>query len=480
LRKTAGLNRFRDLLESAGFAVWAAEARTLRYTYVSRQVEALLGYGVEAWLAEPEFWRERVHPEDRERVWTARRDQVAAGQDHQLEYRMVRADGGTAWVRETVQVAEGIARGILVDISERTRLETSLRESEERYRALFDSNPQPMWIYDRETLQFLAVNEAAVRHYGYSRDEFLAMTVKDVRPPEDVPRFLEFVAKLEAEFSGPSFWRHRRKNGQVIQTEVFQRSLRFGERPARLVLASDVTEKQRLEEEVRNSQKVEAVGQMAGSVAHDFNNLLTAIAGYSDLLLASLEPEDARRADVEEIRKAAERAARLTRQLLAFSRKQAPQPRVLDLNQVVLDMENILARLLGKGVRLASLAEASPARVKADAAQLEQVLLNLAMNARDAMPRGGLLTLCTSSVDVAGEPYVVLEVIDTGIGMDAETQARLFEPFFTTEGQGQGTGLGLSTVHGIVRQCGGRLEVWSEPGQGSTFRIYLPLAEEDG
>ena len=478
MRTTAGLNRFRDLLESAGVAAWEAEARTLRYTYVSRQVEALLGYGVETWLAEPEFWREHVHPEDRDRVWTTRHDQVAAGQDHQLEYRMVRADDGTAWVRETVQVAEGIARGILVDISERRRLETSLRESEERYRALFDSNPQPMWIYDRETLRFLAVNEAAVRHYGYSRDEFLAMTIKDVRPPEDVPRLLEFVAKLEAEFSGPS--RHRRKNGQVIQTEVFHRSLPFGDRPARLVLAFDVTEKQRLEEEVRHSQKVEAVGQMAGSVAHDFNNLLTAIAGYSDLLLASLEPEDARRADVEEIHKAAERAARLTRQLLAFSRRQAPQPRVLDLNQVVQDMEKILGRLLGKGVRLASLAEASPARVRADAAQLEQVLLNLAMNARDAMPGGGLLTLRTSSIDIAAKRYVLLQVSDTGTGMDAETRARLFEPFFTTKGQGQGTGLGLSTVHGIVKQCGGRLEVWSEPGQGSTFRIYLPLAEEDG
>jgi len=356
------MDRYRELLESAGIAAWEAGAQTERYTYVSRQVETLLGYGVEAWMEEPEFWRNHVHPEDRERVWTARRDQVAAGQDHQLEYRMVRADGEPHLVGETVQVAEGIVRGILVGI-------------------------------------------------GAQR---------------------------------------------------------------------------RLEEEVRHSQKVEAVGRLAGSVAHDFNNLLTAIRGYSDLLLASLGPEDSRRADVEEIHKAAERAARLTRQLLAFSRKQAPQPRVLDLNQVVRDMEKMLDRLLGKGVRLASRAEASPARVRADAAQLEQVLLNLAMNARDAMPRGGVLTLRTSYVEIAARPgglpagsYVVLEATDTGTGMDAETQARLFEPFFTTKGQGQGTGLGLSTVYGIVKQSGGHLEVRSEPGQGSTFRIYLPLAEQD-
>ncbi len=356
------MDRFRDLLESAGFAVWEADARTRRYTYVSRVVETLLGYGVEAWTAEPEFWIQSVHPEDRERVGTARRAQVAAGRKHQLEYRMVRADGETVWVRETVQVAAGIARGVLVDISAQRKLE----------------------------------------------------------------------------------------------------------------------------EELRRSQKGEAVGQLAGGLAHDFNNLLAAITGYSDLLLASLEPEDSRRADAEEIHKAAERAARLTRQLLAFSRKQVLQSRVLDLNQVVRDMEKMLGGLLGKRVRLATRTEASSARVRADTVQLEQVLLNLALNARDAMPRGGVLTLGTADVEIAAKPgglpagsYVVLEVIDTGTGMDAQTQARLFEPFFTTKGQGQGTGLGLSTVHRIIEQSGGHLEVSSKPGHGSTFRIYLPLAKED-
>jgi CheY-like chemotaxis protein len=238
------------------------------------------------------------------------------------------------------------------------------------------------------------------------------------------------------------------------------------------------------------SQRLEAVGQLAGGVAHDFNNLLTAIMSYTQLLLDDTEPDDTRRDDLLEIKKAAERATSLTRQLLAFSRKQVLQPCVLDLNIVVADLEKMLRRLIGEHIALVTDCLPSLARVRADRGQLEQVLVNLAVNARDAMPNGGTLRIRTSNVELTqehwlGHPdveprpgrYVLLSVTDTGIGMDRATQARIFEPFFTTKGPGKGTGLGLATVYGIVKQSGGYIWVYSEPDDGASFRIYLPAVQ---
>jgi PAS domain S-box-containing protein len=369
---------------------------------------------------------------------------------------------------------------------ENSRLYRSLERSEERYRLLFEQNPLPMWVYDADTLRFLAVNDAAVRHYGWTRHEFLGMRITDIRPQEDVERLLSSIASEGPGSPLPNHWRHRRKDGSVIDVEITAGRVTFEGQDAALVLAHDVTERRQLEERLLQGEKMEAIGRLAGGVAHDFNNLITVISGYASILLARAEPSE--REELAEIAHAAEQASSLTRQLLAFSRRQVLRPRVLDLNEIVAGMEPMLHRIIGADISIGVRLAAELPAVEADHAEIERVILNLAANARDAMPTGGRLTIETANVELDEEyvsahgegtvgPNVLLAVSDTGHGMSEEVRERLFEPFFTTKRPGAGTGFGLATVFGVVKQSGGSIFVYSEEGRGTTFKIYLPAAD---
>lgn len=390
------------------------------------------------------------------------------------------------------------AERVAADLRRSEKAESEARATaelaEQNRRILFMNAPLPMWVFDVETFHFLEVNEAAVAHYGYSRDEFLRMRITDIRPLEDLPRLLRDVERDDREMRPSGEWKHRCKDARLIDVEVVAHNLDFAGRHARLVVINDITERKRgevalkkSEAQVRQLQKMEAVGRLAGGVAHDFNNLLTVIIGCSEVLL-NTESKGQSRELIEEIKKAGDRAAALTRQLLAFSRKQVINPAVLDLNAIAADMEKMLRRLIGEHIEMELALEPALQRVRADPGQIEQVLMNLVVNAREAMPKGGKLIIKTANVDldesfsqarqeVRPGPYVMLAVSDTGFGMDEETKAHIFEPFFTTKEQGKGTGLGLATVYGIVKQSSGFVYVYSEPGLGTAFKIYLPPIE---
>jgi PAS domain S-box-containing protein len=589
-------------------------------TYVNPAFERVYGYSREETLGKtPRILkgggRDQAYYQ---RLWQG----LLAGKSVREEFVNKRRDGKLVPVEASVSPvmdARGGRIGFIAvqhDLTERKRSEERIRISEEKYRLLFDSNPLPTWVFDNETLAFLAVNQAARDHYGYSLDEFLSMTIKDIRPPEDVPSLLGGIGLEGPGFQKSGIWRHRKKDGTLIHAEVTSAPFVFEGRAAQLVLAIDVTDRLRaeegmrrseerfrrlfdsntigisvaelsgnvlesndaylamigytreellsgvvrwdgitpaeyrekdqiaveqlqrtgvaqpyekalirkdgthvplligiamleasersiiaytvdlssrrqLEEQFRQAQKMEAVGQLAGGVAHDFNNLLTVILGYSDLLAGRLKPGSVESEELDEIRKAGERAASLTRQLLAFSRQQVLERMVLDVNDLITDIEKMLRRLIGEDVELVTVLDPALHRVFADAGQLEQVIMNLAVNARDAMPRGGRLTIETANVEldeayarlhatVRPGSYVMIAVSDTGVGMNGETLACIFEPFFTTKGLGKGTGLGLATVYGIIKQSGGYVWVYSEVGKGTTFKIYLPLVEEGG
>ncbi|GMV40934.1 MAG: hypothetical protein AMXMBFR64_26500 [Myxococcales bacterium] len=432
-----------------------------------------------------------VAPEQAQAV----RDRVARAAVHGIteavELRGAAALGARDWEARFVPMRDGTVLSLVRDVSQRRAAEAALRESEERYRTLFQQSPSPILIMASDTLAFLDVNETAVRQYGWTRDEFRAMTARDIRPPDDAVPVEEMMSSLgDLPFASASPWRHRRKDGAVFEVEVVSHPVRIQGRDARIVMVNDVSERTRLEGQLREAQRLEAIGRLVGGIAHDFNNLLTTVVGYSELLLDAVPESDPVHADIREILAAGRRGTQLTKQLLAFSRQQVLAPRVVDLNHVLERLEPTILRLAGDRIRLGlDLCDPAP-RVKTDPGQLEQILTNLVINARDAMTEGGRLSLRTRVAEVgeaeasmhpdaAPGRYAVLSVVDDGVGMSEETRRRMFEPFFTTKPLGQAAGLGLSAVYGFVMQSGGFVEVETAPGEGTTMALYLPLLETD-
>ncbi len=374
------------------------------------------------------------------------------------------------------------------DITERRRVERALKHTTETLSALIQASPLAIFALAPDT-RVTSWNPAAERLFGWRTTEVLGHPLPIVPPSQSA----EFERRHAAVLGGESFLDlevvRQRRDGSLLTLSLSSAPLYEGTPDVRGVIsvAADLTERKKLEEQLRQAQKMEAVGQLAGGLAHDFNNILTAITGYTTLLLRGLDANDPRVEDLTEIQRAGDRAAQLTHQLLAFSRKQILQPNLLDLNAVLADLMRMLGRLLGEDVELTISPQPGLGAILADRGQIEQVVLNLAVNARDAMPDGGKLTIETRNVHLDDAyvsthltartgPYVMLALTDTGIGMDDATKARIFEPFFTTKPRDRGTGLGLATVYGIVKQSSGNIWVYSERGHGTTFKIYFPMA----
>ncbi len=403
-------------------------------------------------------------------------------------YRLPRLAGHAL---EMKRLREQVRVACESQLTERKQADEALQQSENRFRAMVEKSSDAISLVDAQG-KVLYSSHAVSPIFGYSLEERKGKDVFELVHAEDFSETLSLFRKLlQNPFTSVSTQvRYRHKDGTWRWIEALGTNL-LEEPSVKAVIINyrDVTERRQLLEQLFQAQKMEAVGRLAGGVAHDFNNLLTAILGYSDMVLEKVLLDSPLHRYASEIKKAGERAASLTRQLLAFSRLQVMSPQVLDLNATILDMEKILRRVMGEDIILTTVPEVTPGRIKADPSQIEQVILNLAINARDAMPHGGHLTLKTSGLTLDHEftfegvrvqpgAYVVLEITDTGCGMDAETRSRAFEPFFTTKEKGKGTGLGLSTVYGIVKQSGGYIWLSSEPGRGTALKIYLPRVDE--
>jgi PAS domain S-box-containing protein len=378
---------------------------------------------------------------------------------------------------------------IVRDVTERKLVEETLRTSEESYRDLVEEARDIIYTADL-TGRFTSLNRAGEQLTGYSRQEAVTMNFADVVAPDNMELVREMLArKIAGEPATVYELEIVTKDSRHLTLEINSRPIyRDGEAVGIQGVARDITERRQLEEQLRQSQKMECVGRLAGGVAHDFNNLLTVITGYSELLLKRFVEDEDSSWKLEEIRKASKRASALTYQLLAFSRKQVLQPKLLDINAIVNDVGKMLQRLIGEDIELVMVLHPAVGQIKADPGQISQIIMNLAVNARDAMPQGGKLSVETANIHLDQEyvrhhlgakpgSYVMLALVDTGIGIDSDIQQQIFEPFFTTKGSGGGTGLGLATVYGIVKQSGGYITVESEIGLGSTFKVYLPLVD---
>lgn len=609
---------FQGLLDTCPTIIYAKDLAG-RYILLNHECAVNIGYPQEAIIGKTnyDFYPQRIaaklEADDQQIIATnsvlkrAIDVDTAIGQHHYISLKFPIFD------HQGVLQAIG---GIATDITDRRLAEKRLAESERSYRLLYESNPLPMWIIDAEKLDFLSVNEAAIRHYGYSRQEFLAMSLWDMHPGSDaaiLKQRLNVAGAQQSAWSGEV--QHYKKDGRLIVVQIVAQPITYNNQAARLMVAQDITAWKDLEAALRESeeryqilseatfeglgihedgvivdandvlvgmfgysreefkgkhytelmdpadviaimeqaqrggaptyeatairrdgsrffieaqpktmihkgramrvmairditerkqteqalqesqsqllqvQKMESISKLTGGMAHDFNNLLTAIIGYSTLLRDNFDDRQEAYANIAEIDHAAHRAAALTRQFLAFSRRQIPEPTILNLNTIITDMERMLRRLISEDIVLTTMLDANLDATRIDRSQFEQVMMNLVINARDALPHGGSLTIATANVELDATchnlhhiqmktgAYVMMAISDTGIGMDAATQQRIFEPFFTTKRAGEGTGLGLSIVYSIVKQSDGYVWVYSQPAIGTTFKVYLPRVE---
>ncbi len=407
-----------------------------------------------------------------------------------FELPLVRKDGRYVSARSTA--VKGIWNGeeallfSAVDTTVQKRLEVELSMLSHALRNVSES----LSVFDLSG-NIIFVNDSFIKTYGYPKEELIGQSINKFHPSQNPRQIFKPIIEKTLKGSWEGEITAVRKNREKFSIYI-RTSPVLGDDGAPIVIvgvARDITEKKLLEDQLRQSQKMEAIGQLAGGIAHDFNNLLTVIEGYTELLFSNISENDASYSFVRQIKKAADRATSLTSQLLAFSRRQILQPKTIDVNMLVSEMSVMLKRLIGEDIELTTMLSPDIGAIKADRGQMEQVLMNLAVNARDAMPDGGLLTIETKTVSLEAAlyerhhsgirkgNYVMLAISDNGIGMDNETKERVFEPFFTTKEKSKGTGLGLATVYGIVKQSGGHLWVYSEPGQGTTFKIYLPMVK---
>jgi PAS domain S-box-containing protein len=431
-----------------------------------------------------------IAAEDQERFIYSIRESTRSEKDWEFEGRFITPTGETKYIqgisRARRQGDEMLHDGIILDVTPHKRAEQELRESEAKFLKAFHTNPAAILIADLTSELYLDANETFERITGYRREEIVGRGWSQVRlwaDPHERDKALNRILK-EGRLRNFEFV-FRKKSGELGTGLLSAELIEIGGQQCAITASVDITERIRLEMQLRQAQKLEGLGRLAGGVAHDFNNLLMVINGYSDFVLKKLAAEDPLYLPIQEINKAGERAASLTKQLLAFSRKQIIEPKPLDLNAIVNDAERMFQRLIGEDIELAISLDPLLGQIMADPAQIQQVLMNLIINARDAMVDGGKLEISTKNIDIDergagahpdGGPgrYVLMTVTDTGIGMSEETIQRIFDPFFTTKRQDTGTGLGLAMVYGAVRQSGGWIEVSSQPGHGASFRIYLP------
>jgi two-component system cell cycle sensor histidine kinase/response regulator CckA len=486
--------RFREMAENITDMFWMTSPDMQQVLYVSPAYETIWGHSAESLYADPRQWAEAIPAEDRERVFTLFSSLGSGASSASTEFQISHPDGAVRWIYGRgfpVRDATGkVVRltGIASDITERKRTEETLR----LLSSAVEQSKESIVITDTELdlpgPKILFVNPAFTKMTGYSAEEVMGKTPRILQGPRTDKAMLSRLRKnLERGevFEGEAI--NYRKDGTEFDVEWQIAPIRnaSGKTTHFVAIQHDITERKRLETRLFQSQKMETVGKLAGGVAHEFNSILTAIIGQTELLLSDLTPDDPLGKTAQQIRIAADRAAVLTRQLLAYGRKQILQPEILDLNQVLSDLLGTLQHLMGEAVDVRIVPAIGLKTVKIDPGQMEQVIVNIAMNAAEAMPNGGKLTLETANVSLDEEfvrpfpglkpgDYVVVAITDTGTGMSNEVRARVFEPFFSTKDVGQGTGLGLATCYGIVKQSDGHISVYSEVARGATFRIYLP------